>query len=135
MKPLIVASVILLASIAGNALGACASTSSRVTGNLTNFLQGNTVCVPNGSGGWRWQEQHRAGGQLWDFKRGSSTVDPTDQVGTWSATNGANAQVTHAYTGGGSFSWAVWDNLNGTHSFCGSTEIVATIKSGISGCP
>ena len=72
---------------------------------LENTFSGNTLCAARGSE--QWQEQHRAGGQLWDYKRGpGSTVDPTAQVGSWLITDtGSNAVLTHTY--GASYSWAV----------------------------
>lgn len=106
--------------------------------DVTNALQGNTVCVPNGSG-WEWQEQHRTGGQLWDYKRGPGhPVDPSEQVGTWAVSGtGANTVVTHTY-GSQSFPYKVCRvGASTSYGFCPSsgTTIMATIKAGISGCP
>lgn len=110
---------------------------SRVTGNaLQTLINGNTVCATRGTE--RWQEQHRAGSQLWDYKRGpSDKVDPTKQVGTWVI---AANNVTYSYTGGPSFTYSVHDNGNGTYSFCnapGGTEIVdgAIFLTGSTSCP
>ena len=78
-------------------------------GSFTNFISGNTICAARGSD--RWQEQHRAGNQLWDYKQGSPhPTDPTTQVGTWSASNGSNVTVTHTYSVSGSYTWAVCRN-------------------------
>ena len=72
---------------------------------LTNTFPGNTLCAQRGAD--KWQEQHRAGGELWDYKLGSSTMDPTQQVGTWEITGtGVNAVLTHTY-GTTPYGWAV----------------------------
>jgi hypothetical protein len=74
-------------------------------GNFNGFITNARICAARG--GDRWQEWHEAGGALWDWKRGPGhAVDPRDQVGNWSAANGANATVTHTY-GGTSFVWAI----------------------------
>jgi len=80
-----------------------------------------------GSANDRWQEQHRASSQLWDYKQGASTVDPTKQVGTWGI---SGSVVTHTY-GSSPFSWTVHNN--GTfYSFCtnvgGSEHVRAFIS-------
>jgi hypothetical protein len=114
MKRLMATSIVLLAGISGEAMAACASPATQVTGAaLTNLISGNTVCAVQGSD--KWQEQHRAGAQLWDYKKGpSDPVDPTKQVGTWSI---AGDTVTYAYTGGPSYTYSVYDD-GGTYSFC-----------------
>jgi hypothetical protein len=108
-------------------------------GNFTDFISGNTICAARG--GERWQEQHRGSSQLWDYKLGSSsTVDPTKQVGSWSATNGSNATVTHTY-GGTSYVWAVCRVGTAAPftytlvSTTGGTITGATILTGQVGCP
>jgi len=103
MKRLMVTSIVLLAGISGEAMAACTA-NTRVTGNaLTTLIAGNTVCATRGAE--KWQEQHRAGGALWDYKKGAAdTVDPTKQVGTWSI--GSN-NVTYSYTGGPSYTYSV----------------------------
>lgn len=110
---------------------------TRVTGNALNTLiAGNTVCASRGAD--RWQEQHRGGGALWDYKRGpNDTVDPSKQVGTWSI--GAN-NVTYSYTGGPSYTYSVHEEGGGRYSFCagvGGTEVVsgATFRAGSTNCP
>lgn len=79
----------------------CPAGSERVTANLQNFLAGKMVCaaIP---GGDRWQEHHQGSGvtasPLVDYKKGpSDLVDPSKQVGTWQASNGADATVTYTY--------------------------------------
>lgn len=135
----------ILASVPAVSVAACASPSVRVSaladlrtllnGNSGGAGTGNTACVPTTASVYEAQEEHRSGGELWDYKRGpSSTVDPTAKIGTWSVT-GRAAVVTYDYGGGTIYTYEVWDNLNGTHSFCrAGAEIVARIKSGRGGC-
>jgi hypothetical protein len=112
--------------------------------NLTNALSGNTVCVAKSGGGWVAQEEHRAGGELWDYKLGpSSTVDKTAKVGTWviSGTNAATAitYTYNSYTPNAAFTYTVFSNsatpgVNSTICFCGATTVSATIKNSGGGC-
>lgn len=132
MKRLMVTSLVLLAGISGVAMADCNS-NTKVTGSkLDDLIIGNTVCATRGAE--KWQEQHRAGGALWDYKKGpSDKVDPTKQVGTWSI---AANNVTYSYTGGASYTYSV--HGSGPYSFCtGGAEIVsgATFLPGESSCP
>lgn len=73
--------------------------------NITSFITGSTICAARG--GDRWQEYHAAGGALIDWKRGANhPVDPTTEVGRWSASNGNDPTVTHTY-GNTSYVWAI----------------------------
>lgn len=106
---------------------------------LSTALSGNTVCVSNGPD-WEWQEQHRAGGDLWDYKRGSPhATDPTAHVGVWAVSgNGTNHIVTHTYTGAGPYNFKVFALGGPLYCFCptsGGGGIQASIKSSIGGCP
>jgi hypothetical protein len=87
------------------AQSACPAGSSRAVQQLAS---GETLFA--GRGNERWHEQHRGGpngGDLWDCKRGPGhPVDPTEKVGTLSATNGANSSLTHTY-GSNTLSWLV----------------------------
>lgn len=78
---------------------------------LGNLVGGKTMCAARA--GERWQEFHQGngnGGSLIDWKLGPGhAVDPTETVGTWSASNG-DSLLTHAYTGGSSFTWLVCIN-------------------------
>lgn len=125
---------LLLAGISAQA-GADCLPSSRVTGSaLTNLVSGNTVCATSGTKSW--QEQHRAGGQLWDYKKGpTDPVDPSKQVGTWSI---AANSVTYSYTNGPSYTYSI--HGNGPYSFCtgpNGTEVItgAYFKPGNASCP
>jgi hypothetical protein len=128
----------------------CATNTTLNVNQLTNLLAGNTVCGrpdPNypGSASDRWQEQHRGSGpagQLWDYKLGSSSkVDPTSQVGSWSIQgSGNNGTVTHAYTGGLSFTWTVHgpnsNSAGSVYYFCsgGSEFAHAYVITGQASC-
>ncbi len=123
---------------AETASAACGAPSVQVTGatNLDSLLSGNTVCVGNPPT-WNWQEEHHPGGALVDYKRGPGhPVDPTKQVGSWQI-SGDN--VVYTYNGGGSFGFQIWNNGDGSYSFCGiigtGNQIDAIIKPGTgSGC-
>ena len=108
---------------------------------LTDLISGNTVCASfNGD---RWQEQHRAGGELWDYKLGPGDPrDPTTQVGNWEIeTTGRIRAVRYIYPGG-SYRYQVRGsgNVGDTHSFCGSFDggvdiLGAVILPGAVACP
>ena len=134
MKRLLLTSIVALAGFTGVAVAqtGCAP-NTRVTGDaLTTLVSGNTVDATRGAD--RWQEQHRAGGQLWDFKKGpSDPVDPTSQVGTWAIVSN---DVIHSYTGGPSFTYSI--HGSGPYSFCANgTAVVsgATFQRGSGNCP
>ena len=140
MKPLIIASTfgIAIACLPAASMAACAAPAATRVGaaaNLTALLSGMTVCVASTKPGWtwEWQEQHQAPNILVDYKKGlGDPIDPSKPVGTWSITGTAGRSlVTHDYGGGQIFSYTVWNNGNGTHSFCSANpEIIATIKAG-----
>ena len=109
---------------------------------LQNLLPDKTVCATRG--GDRWQEQHKAGGELWDYKMGPGhPVDPSKQLGTWVVGGSANRQVTYTYTAFGdpeSYTFEVHQpnsNVN-SYNFCGigiaENIIGATIQDGAN-CP
>ena len=133
MKRLLLTSIVALAGFTGVAVAQTGCEARRVTGNaLDTLVSGNTVCATRGAD--RWQEQHRAGGQLWDFKKGpSDPVDPTSQVGTWAIVSN---DVIHSYTGGPSFTYSI--HGSGPYSFCANgTAVVsgATFQRGSGNCP
>lgn len=147
MKKLLLATSVgvLLATVAGQALAVCTG-GGRVnaTTALTTLLQNNTVCVPAVTvPTMTWQELHSgsSGGanNLIDFKRGPGhAVDPSEPVGSWTISGNAGgnaAVVNHNYGTGGSFTYQVFNNGDGTHSFCSSApEIVTRVKTGGGGC-
>lgn len=119
----------------------CAAPSVPVSSGaaLTALLEGSTVCVPaTNQPVMEAQEEHRAGGELWDYKRGPShAVDPSKRVGTWSvaADTGRTSSVRYDYGGGKLYSYRVWKNQDGTYSFCSTNpEVVVRIKSGLGPC-
>ena len=110
---------------------------STSTVTLSSLLTGNTVCVGS-SGNWEAQEFHKSSGTLTDWKKGANDpVDKTSDVGTWSISgSGTGSVVSYSYTGSGPTAYTVYDNGNGSYSFCnGSTETVASkIVAGQVGC-
>ena len=141
MKPIILAAFagMTLAGLPALSLAACAAPSERVatTGAMRSLLQGNTVCVPAVTQPtMEAQELHEPGGALVDYKRGpTDKVDPSKQVGSWTVTGGRSAFVTHNYGGGVQYTYAIWNNNDGTHSFCSANpEVRARIKSGGGPC-
>ena len=141
MKLIILAAVAgtALASLPALSLAACAAPSVRVATALamTTLLQGNTVCLPVATQPTMdAQELHQAGGALIDYKRGPGHPgDPSTQVGSWTVIGGRGAFVTYNYGGGAQYTYAVWTNNNGTHSFCSANpEITVRIKPGGGPC-
>lgn len=75
-------------------------------GNFTNFISGARICAARNSD--RWQEFHQNGGALFDWKLGlNHAVDPRKQVGTWNASNGNFANLTHSYGSSFNYTWVV----------------------------
>ena len=146
MKKFVLVAAIAGSLVSGQAIAAC--TSARLNAvDISKLLGGNTVCVPAVTvDPMTWQELHvgsstSTSGALIDFKRGTSTVDPTQTVGTWSVTAnpaGNNASVVHTYSGaGGTYIYSVHGSgvVGTNHSFCvGATEIVGRVKSGNGAC-
>lgn len=151
MKALIVGVTlgIALAGFSSGALAACPGTTRVNEPALTALLTGGnpvtgttgtgaTVCVPAVTvDPMQWQELHQPGGSLVDYKRGPGhPTDPSEAVGTWRVT-GSNrgAFVTHDYGGGQAYTYSVYNNGDGTYSFCGTgPEIKARIKPGGGPC-
>lgn len=143
--------VIALAGFATHATAACAAPSARVNtiDEMRTLLLGNTVCVPDPNPApekypamvspalWKSQELHQAPNVLWDYKRDADPRDPSKQVGNWSVTgrDGRAVFVSYDYGGGQVYTYAVWNNGDGTHSFCSANpEIKVTIKRGGGSC-
>ena len=120
---------------------------------IIDLVEDNTVCGRPGPSypgdpADRWQEEHLANGQLWDYKRGpGDAVDPRTQVGTWNTEIGsrtAPATITHVYSPTVAFTWTVvgpppGDNVAGTsvYSFCttmGAEHALAFVIPGSGGC-
>ncbi len=139
MKKLLLTSAALLLGVTGNTLAVCSDPqiTSTSTPTLTTLINGNgsgnTVCAASGND--RWQEQHRLGGQLWDYKKGpSDPVDPTSQVGTWSI---ADNKLIHTY-GSTSYSYTVHRRQGfGANAFtlCGPQTFDVTFLGVITSCP
>lgn len=125
----ILAALVLAPALAQSQALSC-TTGTRVTGgtpaspsfgnggNFTNFITGAQICASRS--GDRWQEFHQGGGALFDYKRGpANTVDPTTQVGNWTASNGAST-VTHTY-GASSYTWAVCHTGGNSYTLVSAT--------------
>lgn len=138
MKAVVIAGALALglaASAYAQTACPCSSTGTLVAAPRL-LVGGNTVCAARGDE--RWQEYHAgtSGGALIDYKRGpNDPVDPTAQVGTWSASGGT---LTHDYGGGARYTWSVCREApGGPYRFCdGSTSVVsgATIVTGQQAC-
>ena len=93
---------------------------------LTTLLAGNTVCVGSVNN-WQGQDFHKSGGDLIDWKQGtSSVVDPTAKVGSWNV-SGADelSKVNYTY-GGATYNDSVYDIGGGSYSFCDQNSNVTT---------
>ena len=143
MKSIVVMSFILLAGVAGNAVAQVCpvGTTTRVS-NVQQLVGGNTLCAARGTDSWQEFHQGTSSGALIDFKRGlGHPVDPTETVGSWTATNGANSSVTHNYLGGTSFSWLVCQDVATPSTFtlvstgASGTITGATFRAGQGACP
>lgn len=107
---------------------------------LQRILSNKTVCASLGAE--RWKEFHNSSGTLFDYKRGpSDPVDPTKQVGNWSASGTeTSAQVTYNYGSGGIYSYyvcALPQVVGATsYTFVGAKTIAgATLRPGQVDCP
>lgn len=143
-----VAAVLAALSLPALAQTACAASARLSNAQIRDLLLGKTLCGAPGPGypgaaADRWQEEHLANGDLFDYKLGPGhPVDPREKVGTWSVGQGTfGAQgVTHSY-GATAFVWAVFGpvpNVPGVsvYSFCNGTaeHVRATIIATGSGC-
>ncbi|NOR68461.1 MAG: hypothetical protein GQ532_01985 [Methylomarinum sp.] len=113
--------------------------------NPSEELPGNTVCVGT-TGAWEAQEQHRTSGELWDYKHGPKNPiydpndptynDPTDIVGDWT-TSDTTVTYTYPHDGTTSYTFTLRHDSttpNDNYTFCGPSDIEATIKSGLTRC-
>ena len=116
--------------LAGQAAAVCSGSALDQT-QLSTAFSGKTVCAQRA--GDRWQEYHQVGGALIDWKMGPGhAVDPSKQVGTWSA---MSSGLAYNYGSGGNYTYQVFDNNNGTYSFCNGAEMLVTVRSGQGACP
>lgn len=111
--------------LSGEAMAACTGTPLS-----PSLLTGYTLCTSRGKDSW--QEYHEAGGRLIDYKMGpNDRIDPTKQVGTWSA-SGTN--VVYRF-GSGYSMYRVFANGGTSYSVCGNDgEFVVTFRKGLSKC-
>lgn len=135
-----VASVaLMLAAAPAISSAACDAPATRVAtlADLTALLKDNTACVGLAHP-FESQELHQAGGALIDYKCGpGKQIDPTKQVGNWSII-GSNARgffVSYNYGQGKIYTYSVWNNGDGTHSFCSANpEVRVRMISGSGPC-
>jgi hypothetical protein len=142
-----------LAVIATSALAQPVCTGNALSMDQINAIigPGNTVCgrpgagYPGGAGSAdRWQEEHVAGGQLWDYKRGPGhAVDPRKQVGTWSTAAASRTQgtISHIYGPTVAFTWVMYGPTSNSpgasvYSFCsgGAEHVRAFVRTGSVPC-
>ncbi|MCK7493622.1 MAG: VanZ family protein [Comamonadaceae bacterium] len=111
-----VALVLLAAAGAASAqVQACNGATSRVPlAAVEPAVMGKTMCASRGAE--RWQEIHRGGGVLVDYKKGpNDPVDPSTTVGTWSVVTGpaGGGLLRHDYGGGQAYDWALCQDAGG----------------------
>lgn len=127
----------MMLSGATAAIAACPGNGYLSGSRVSSLLSGQTACSPafcSGSGSGancKWQENHQGtgSGSLVEQHTGDPG-DPVETVGTWSVQNNTGI-ITHNYGSGGSFSYSVNDNKDGTYSFCGANgEFTFSVKAG-----
>ncbi len=135
MKLIPLALAVALAAVATSALSQAVCSGQPLTkAQIDAIVTGNTVCgrpgasYPGGAASSdRWQEEHMANLQLWDYKLGPGhAIDPRKQVGTWSTAAAIRSDpdsITHAYSPTVAFTWLMFGpvtNVPGTsvYLFC-----------------
>lgn len=146
MKKFVLVAAMAGSLVSGQANAACTTATRLAPAAISALLGGNTVCVPTTTiPTMTWQELHvgtstSTTGALIDYKRGPGPgPDPSQTVGTWTVTGSGvgNAVVTHAYSGGGTYTYSVHSISGTNYGFCpvpSGTEIVARVKSGGGAC-
>jgi hypothetical protein len=133
----------LLFAVGGQVWAGCsppASNQVKPASDIESLLTNDTICGTGlgDNAGDQWQEWHQSDGTLTEYAKGpDDPVDPTHDVGNWSVSGqGANSIVTYDYGNGGSYSFEVWNNNDGSYSFCsGGNEVAtATLISGQDSC-
>jgi hypothetical protein len=132
MKPIIFTSVIILASVAGEAMAAAPCTggapaNSASAANIALILAaGRYACGFQYDG--KYFNETLSGGKVLDFRRGpASPTDPSETVATAdgtftinAASGGTPATITYTY-GASSFTYSIKPNNStapGTYAFC-----------------
>jgi hypothetical protein len=132
-------------ALAGQVSAQCSS--NRQNDELPALLENKTVCGTGvgANAGQKWQELHQGsgGGNLIEYAKGpTDPVDPSHVVGTWvflfnNTLNRPN-RVRYDYGDGGVYTWQVYDNQDGTYSFCterNGTEIATATIQASGPCP
>jgi len=129
MKPIIFCSVIILATVAGEAIAACpgSNANSASVADITGILAaGRYACGFQYNG--QYFNETLSGGKVLDFKRGpASTSDPSETIATAGGTFTINAAagsnpdtITYTY-GASSFKYSITPKNTtapGTYTFC-----------------
>ena len=135
MKPImLISSLLLLNTLLTQAQAAtCSATLPPAAVQVVNpalitLLQGNTVCVGT-IGNWQAQEYHKSPSgtvdNLIDYHQGTNTSDPTAPIGSWSISI-SNNTVSYTYHEGSNYTDTVYNNGDGTYSFCDQFSNTAT---------
>lgn len=106
---------------------------------ISTLLTAKLLCGRPGSGytgsaADRWQEEHLANGDLFDYKRGPGhPVDPREKVGTWSVGGSRGPPtVTHAYGPTTAYAWRIFgpavNDPGSVYSFCTPTGSVQQVR-------
>ncbi len=113
------------------AWGAGCSDATKLTGaELVATVLGRTVCYQgaNPAEDW-WQEEHRATGELWDYKGGPNhPTDPQKQVGRWEFdvdSAGVKQGVIYRYKDGSSYTFTIHKDGE-SYTFCNGDNAVVT---------
>lgn len=76
---------------------------------------------PNTWNNQEWHSGNGTGSPLWDYKAGSSTNDPSKQIGTWTIGGTNNCTVSYNYGSGPTFSYTI-HTAPGGYAFCGTVN-------------
>jgi hypothetical protein len=130
MKRMTIISAMLILGVWSEAYSGCADPSTQVT-DVSTTLEGKLACSYKGNQdnpNERWSEQHRSGGNLWEWKRGvDHKIDPSKQIGTWAIDDSADT-VTYQYGDPGSpYTYTLWDNADDSYSLCSDSSEERTI--------
>jgi hypothetical protein len=157
MKPIIVASFILVAGFAGPAFAGCGNAPSTLDQTqLNTILSNHFACARKlaGTDAPGWNELHNGGPGSRIIEQHDPGATDDEDVGSWStALVGSAGRVTYSYTGGNTPVYEVAAVANGncsptcttlpqTYQFCGVgggaptlNVLVTATATALSGCP
>lgn len=134
MKNILFGIVILGITSINYAFANCSTTLLTTKGDIRSVVRNKTLCISypatNPNHPFKGQEEHFfPSGELWDYKEGDGdAIDPRKRIGFWGITD--TPQIRYSYTGGStSYFFDVYDNSDGTYSFCnaGTEHAVASV--------